>query len=94
MRWESTRDSFYISCPNANLGNRRRIRKQSTIGFHSKKLLCKRVVSSTDSRYLSPTVGLQNPTTTVICPTRWHCGDRSRVCSPAVLRAPSRLLPF
>ena len=31
VRWESTRDSFYISCRNANFGNRRRARKQNAV---------------------------------------------------------------
>jgi len=49
VRWESTRDSFYISCRTTNFGNRRLNPKGGRYrGFRGKEPGYKRVIISTN----------------------------------------------
>ena len=88
VRWESTRDSFYISCRNANFGNRRRARKAvGIVVLVVRNLVVNALLFLPILDIYRPPQVLENPTIAVICPARWRCGDRSQVFAPAVLRA-------
>ena len=62
MRWESTRDSFYISCRNANFGNHRRTRKAvGIVVFAARNLVINALLFLPILNIYRPPQVLENP---------------------------------